>query len=76
MGRPTQRSIYYFHRDHLGSIDTITNSVGQIINQYQVAKHFALQIQDTAFSFTRKAEGIASEAALDGLYIIRTSVSE
>ena len=76
VGRPTQRSIYYFHRDHLGSIDTITNSVGQIINQYQVAKHFALQIQDTAFSFTRKAEGIASEAALDGLYIIRTSVSE
>lgn len=56
--------------------DQIGVSVGKIINQHQVAKHFALQIQDTAFSFTRKAEGIASEATLDGLYIIRTSVSE
>ena len=39
-----------------------------------MAKHFTLDIQDTAFSFTRKGEAIAAEAALDGIYIIRTSV--
>ncbi|HEY2255971.1 MAG TPA: transposase, partial [Variovorax sp.] len=48
--------------------------VGKIINQYKMAKHFELTIGDNAFSFTRKTDAIAAEAALDGLYIIRTSV--
>ena len=49
--------------------------VGRVINQYKVAKHFELAIGDNTFTFARKPEGIAAEAALDGLYIIRTSVS-
>jgi len=48
--------------------------VGKIINQYKVGKHFALSIGDAAFSFQRQHDSIAGEAALDGLYIIRTSV--
>ena len=48
--------------------------VGKIINQYKVAKHFELAIADNAFSFARNSAGIRAEAALDGLYIIRTSV--
>ena len=48
--------------------------VGKIVNQYQVAKHFQLSIGDAAFSFQRKHDSIAAEAALDGVYIIRTSV--
>jgi transposase len=54
--------------------DAIGLRVGKIINQYKVAKHFELAIGDTAFSFQRKPDSIAAEAALDGLYIIRTSV--
>jgi hypothetical protein len=49
--------------------------VGRVIDQYKVAKHFALTIDERAFSFERKAEAIAAEAALDGIYIIRTSVA-
>jgi transposase len=49
--------------------------VGKVINQYKVAKHFELAIGDNAFTFTRKHHCIAAEAALDGIYIIRTSVS-
>ncbi len=49
--------------------------VGRLINRYKMAKHFTLNIEDTAFSFARKTEDIAAEAALDSLYIIRTSVS-
>src|SRR5207245_1433705 len=49
--------------------------VGRVINQYKVAKHFELAIGDNTFTFARKLEGITAEAALDGLYIIRTSVS-
>lgn len=48
--------------------------VGKIINQYKVAKHFELTIGDAAFSFQRKLDSIAVEAALDGIYIIRTSL--
>ncbi len=48
--------------------------VGQVINQYTVAKHFELAIGDTTFTFARTHDGIAAEAALDGIDIIRTSV--
>jgi hypothetical protein len=48
--------------------------VGKIVNQYKVAKHFELAIGEAAFSFQRTHDSIAAEAALDGIYIIRTSV--
>ena len=54
--------------------DKIGLRVGKVVNQYKVAKHFALQIQDDSFSFQRNPESIAAEAALDGIYVIRTSV--
>jgi transposase len=44
------------------------------VNQYKVAKHFELVIDETSFSFARKADSVAAESALDGLYIIRTSL--
>jgi hypothetical protein len=55
--------------------DQIGVRIGKVVNQYKVAKHFALDIRDDAFSFQRKADSIATEAALDGIYVIRTSVS-
>ena len=58
----------------LAGQDAIGVRVGKLINQYKVAKHFELTIGEAAFSFRRKPESIAAEAALDGLYIIRTSV--
>ena len=54
--------------------DKIGVAVGKVVNQYKVAKHFELEITDDAFTFARLADNIAAEAALDGLYIIRTSV--
>ena len=50
-------------------------AVGKVVNQYKVAKHFELTIEDQAFCYQRKKDSIAAEAALDGIYIIRTSVS-
>ena len=41
-----------------------------------MAKHFALDITDTSFAFARKTAAIAEEAALDGLYAVRTSLPE
>lgn len=48
--------------------------VGKVINKYKMAKHFVLQIEENRFDFERNEQSIANEAALDGLYVIRTSV--
>ena len=55
--------------------DKIGVRVGKVVNQYKVAKHFELTIEDNTFTFARKRDAILAEAALDGIYIIRTSVS-
>ncbi|RKE25917.1 transposase [Paraburkholderia sp. BL23I1N1] len=49
--------------------------VGKLVNQYKMAKHFELAIGENAFTYARKHDSIAAEAALDGIYIIRTCVS-
>jgi hypothetical protein len=59
----------------LSGRDKIGLRVGKIIDQYKMAKHFELTVGENAFSFVRQHERIAAEAALDGIYIIRTSVS-
>jgi len=46
-----------------------------VINRHKVAKHFAVEITEERFSSRRKEGKIAAEAALDGLYVVRTSVS-
>jgi Transposase DDE domain len=48
--------------------------VGQVINRYKMAKHFHLAITDTTLAVTRDTEKIQTEAALDGIYVLRTSV--
>jgi transposase len=55
--------------------DKIGVAVGRVVNQYKVAKHFELAIHNHSFTFSRIANNIAAEAALDGLYIIRTSLT-
>jgi transposase len=58
----------------LHGADEIGVRVGKIVNQYKVAKHFELVIEPASFTFARKLDSIAAEAALDGIYIIRTSI--
>ncbi len=48
--------------------------VGRVVNKYKVAKHFALTITDHEFRFDVRQDRIAAEAALDGIYLIRTNV--
>jgi hypothetical protein len=50
--------------------------VGAVIDRHKMAKHFVLDIGDGLFSYHRDDEKIAAEAALDGIYVIRTSVPE
>lgn len=57
-------------------IDKIGVRVGKVIGKYKVGKHFNLDIQNGSFNYSINQARIAAEAALDGLYVIRTSVGE
>ena len=54
--------------------DKIALRVGKVVNHYNMAKHFTLEITDDSFTFTRNQDRIAAEAALDGIYVLRTSL--
>lgn len=49
-------------------------AVGKILGRYKMGKHFSLSIEEDGFRYERKQNSIEREAALDGIYIIRTSV--
>jgi hypothetical protein len=49
--------------------------VGRVINKYKVAKHFRVAITDASFTVTIRTDRVQAEAALDGLYVIRTNLS-
>jgi len=61
-------------RGRLQGQDDIGVRVGRVVNKYKVAKHFDWDIHDDAFSFCVNEERVAAEAALDGIYVIRTSL--
>jgi transposase len=61
-------------RQPLRGTDKIALRVGKVRNKFNMAKHFHLEITDESFSFTRNQDSIAAEAALDGIYVLRTSL--
>ena len=52
----------------------IALKVGAVINRHKMAKHFELDIGEASFAFHRNADAIAAEAALDGIYVVRTNL--
>lgn len=61
-------------RGTLAGADRIGLAAGPAVKRYRMHKHFELAITDTSFAFARKREQIETEAALDGIYVLRTSV--
>ena len=51
----------------------IALKVGKVLNRFKVAKHFELTIADGVIEWTRRGDAIQREAALDGIYVVRTS---
>jgi hypothetical protein len=58
----------------LAGADAIGVAVGKVIDKYKMAKHLTYQITDTTLTHQRNQATITTEAALDGIYVIRTSV--
>src|ERR1019366_5392551 len=48
--------------------------VGKVVGRYKMAKHYTLDITDDRFAAARDQDQIAAEAALDGIYVIRTTI--
>ena len=63
-------------RNPLRGTQAIALRAGRCVDHYHMGKHFELVITDTSFSWQRKQAGINAEAAVDGLYVIRTSLDK
>src|SRR4029077_21194898 len=61
-------------RRTLAGAHKIGIAVGKAIGKYKMGKHFHITITDTAITYHRNTAGIDAEAALDGIYVLRTSV--
>jgi hypothetical protein len=65
------------HRVEAGSLagaDKIGLAAGALVNKRKVKKHFELEITDDSFRYTRRQQLIEEEQALDGFYVLRTTV--
>jgi hypothetical protein len=62
-------------RGNLTGAGKIGVRVGRVLNKYKVAKHFELTIEEHRFDYRLLEESVAAEAALDGLYVIRTALA-
>lgn len=49
--------------------------VGRVLGRFKMGKHFKLEIAEESFSYQRNQDSITQEAALDGIYVIRTNVA-
>jgi hypothetical protein len=61
-------------RRRLRGKDKIALAIGKVIDKKKVAKHFITDIRDDGFTWRRDEQKINEEAALDGIYVIRTSL--
>jgi len=61
-------------RGTLSGAAEIGKAIGKVSGKYKVDKHFHTRITDTSFTFERNQAAIDAEAALDGIYVLRTSV--
>jgi len=61
-------------RNPLRGAAEIGRAVGAVVGKHKVAKHFEIEIGEAQLTYRRKSDGIAHEARLDGVYVVRTSV--
>ena len=56
--------------------EAIALRVGKVLGHHKMAKHFCVEIEESSFSYSRTEDTIATEAALDGVYVLRTTIGE
>jgi len=63
-------------RDPLQGTATIGLKTGAVLGQFKMGKYFSIRVSDYSVSWHRKAENLAKDAAMDGIYVIRTSIAQ
>lgn len=71
-GKELARVQAMVERGTLRAAGKIGLRVGKVLNKFKMAKHFELDIGEQHFRFTVNAASVKAEAALDGLYVIRS----
>jgi transposase len=61
-------------RRRLKGQDKIGMRVGRVLGRFKMAKHFCIEISEQSFNYSRNQPRIEAEAALDGIYVIRTNL--
>jgi len=74
--RELDKVVGMVERGRLKGKDKIGLRVGKVVNKYKMAKHFSLEIGEGQFSYRILEEKVGEEARLDGLYVVRTSLSK
>ena len=74
--RELDKVVGMVQRGRLKEEDKIGLRVGKVVNKYKMAKHFSLEIRQGHFSYRILEEKVGEEARLDGLYVVRTSLSK
>jgi transposase len=64
------------HAGRLTGADKIGERIGKVIGKHKVGKHFLREVTDSTFTYSLNEDKISAEAALDGIYVIRTSVTD
>jgi hypothetical protein len=64
------------NRDPLQGTAAIGLKTGAVLGRFKVGKYFSIRVSDYSVSWHRKAENLAKDAAMDGIYVIRTSVAK
>ena len=76
IGRKLDKIQQRMKRGQLHGKDVIGVRVGKVVNKYKMSKHFVLRITDDSFCYEIDQASVDAEAALDGLYVVRSSVSQ
>jgi hypothetical protein len=63
-------------RDPLQGTATIGLKTGAVLGRFKMGKYFSIRVSDYSVSWHRKAENLAKDAAMDGIYVIRTSIAQ
>lgn len=64
------------NRRPLRGKEKIGIAIGKALGRYKMGKHFQFTVEETRFTYRRNLDSIAQEAALDGIYVLRTSVAQ
>jgi transposase len=64
------------NRRTLKGKEKIGIAIGKALGRYKMSKHFQFAVEETSFTYERNLDSIAKEAALDGIYVLRTSVAQ